>query len=208
MKFKRQRVRGGLWAALAHVLVFHQHRQVPKREQIAMARRVQDQVRNYMCSWDTEKFRSVFRAGEGGANNVEAYCKHLGQHPLHSNLKMEIQAFAEVHRVDVVMYDQTTGHPDWREHPTLARAHPFRKAPRVRVLRGEGGAWQALYSARDVRGGGSAAAAAAARPRGTPRPGPYGSCKNEKNCDDEWTCMRNMCVPVQRALHPPPVRRT
>ena len=177
MKFKQQRVRGGLWSALAHVLLFHRERRVATREQKRLARRIEERVTNYLCTWKKEAFRPRFRAGEGGAHNIEKYCQTLGQHPLHSNLALELQAFAEIHELDVVMYDRSSNHPDWRTTPTLARAHPFRKgAAKVRILRqGNDDTWAALYAVNDmVRGGGAAAAAARRAAPGAVRAVPGG----------------------------------
>ena len=155
MKFKKHRVRGGLWSALAHALLFQRERRVSTRPQKRLANRVEERVANYLCAWRKERFRPRFRAGEGGAHNLEKYCQTLGDHPLHSNLALELQAFAEIHELDVVMYDQSNNHPDWRTSPTLARAHPFRKgAGRVRILRHRDGAWSALYAVEQMGGGG------------------------------------------------------
>ena len=199
MKFKRQRVRGGLWSALAHALLFERERRVSKRHQKRLAGRVEERVTNYLCAWRKEKFRSRFRAGEGGAHNVDKYCQTLGAHPLHSDLALELQAFAEIHELDVVMYDQSNNHPDWRTTPTLARAHPFRRgAGRVRILRHGGGEWSALYAVDQMGGGGGGGGAA----RGPPPPGPYGRCRTEMQCDEDWTCLRQMCVPVRHAMPP------
>ena len=200
MKFKQQRVRGGLWSALAHVLLFHQENRVSTHEQKRLARRIEERVTNYLCAWKKEAFRPQFRAGEGGAHNIEKYCQTLGHHPLHSNLALELQAFAEIHELDVVMYDRSSNHPDWRTTPTMARAHPFRKgAGRVRILRQGGGAWAALYAVHDMAGGGVRHAKARG---GAPPPGPYGQCRAETQCDEDWTCLRQMCVPARDALPP------
>ena len=51
------------------------------RPQKRLANRVEERVANYLCAWRKERFRPRFRAGEGGAHNLEKYCQTLGDHP-------------------------------------------------------------------------------------------------------------------------------
>ena len=208
MRFKKQTV-SSVWSALAHVLLFHQERHISARhEQRALAKRVQERVTHYLCDWDRERYRATFPAGEGGAPTIDAYCAHLkmqqASHPLKSNMTPELRAFSETHGLDVIMYDASTHRPDWKQLPARMHAHPTRASPTVRILRTKSGEWMALYATHEIGGGGRRAKKVAGKRRAPPRAGPYGSCAKDPQCEDDWTCMRKMCVPFKRSLHPPP----
>lgn len=208
MRFKKQKV-SSFWVALAHVLLFQQEQRMSvRREQQALAKRVQERVTHYLCDWDREKFRTSFVAGEGGAPTIDAYCGDLkmphSTHPLKSSMEPEVRAFSETHGLNVILYDASTHRPDWKRLPLRVRAHPTRASPTVSLMRTREGDWMALYAVHDMSGGGRQRRALRRRRGGVPRAGAYGSCTKDAQCDADWTCMRKMCVPFERAQNPPP----